>query len=796
LPASATRRPIFGHTVLALATLVWACATESLDPDRELTHDSAPVPPAIPAALVSGSTAIPSARTGKAAPVSVRVVDADGRGVSGATVFWRVVSGGGALSSGEGRTGPDGAATTGWALGLRVDEPQVLEVTSPNLAPLTLYAAGGLQDSMVVQTDRVPLADTVGAELTHRVRLGLRWPTGLPVIGARVEFAVTEGGGAVSAASELTDSLGQAGVTWRLGDVAGFQRVVARVPGSPGPGLALRGGESAIDTLDGVLAVTFDAVALPGQPAAVRVLGDSIVLDALGAMATVRAAAFDRAGNGADASTIRWSSLAPDRVSISPEGEVRAVGDGTSWVVARIAASTDSLPVIVVRAPAAFRFAVPADTVNRLGDTLRIEAVAMDRLGSEIDTLRPTWRNLTPQRADLVSPGAVIPIAAGRIRLEASAGPVVDTVRFVVRQVVASIVPLRTRDTVALDSRTPLPMEVLDSNGFGVPSAVLNVQSADTAIIHADSGLLVQAAYPGTTRVTVSADGASSSVEVTVEGVLIEVDGQRRSTPGSLGLPRRIDITNGRVRMLWDPGQVCEKGAFLVDTRVDAAWYPATSRCWGDWLYVGSSVTTLPTEVNLIQVDSGAVQLQMRFGNHWFEPQLFGFPPSYQRQPYPFNRTVWLFPKDYGYFTEVVVEGTLLQPYPNVEHEVGFGGLWGPATVRTSEVNLNTDSLATTINYNWDYRVDAAEFLRAGDPLARTLVPLGPAPMITPVFTFGYGSVYAYNYGPTASYGAFLYAAPIGVAEPSRTVCQEAWARAPFQLPSVTQAQLDGCGPP
>jgi hypothetical protein len=287
----------------------------------------------------------------------------------------------------------------------------------------------------------------------------------------------------------------------------------------------------------------------------------------------------------------------------------------------------------------------------------------------------------------------------------------------------------------------------------------------------------------------------SIDLDVTVDGLAILVDGQRQAATGTIPVSARsIKLSNGLFRMEWDGTLNCEKGAFMSYARVGSGWADATSRCSGDWLYVTSAVKTLPTSMQLVQLDREVIELRMRFGDHWFEPQEWGFPPSYQRQSHPFTRTIWLYRGQYGYFTYIDLENVV--DYPNVEHEVGFGGLWGPATIRTAEVSLFTDTLPGIINYNWDYRVDAAEFLRVGDPLARSLVPLGPAPMITPRFSFGYGSVYVYNYGPISSYGAYLYAAPRELAQSTRSICRYAYTNSPFQLPAFTSEQLDSCGPP
>jgi hypothetical protein len=177
-----------------------------------------------------------------------------------------------------------------------------------------------------------------------------------------------------------------------------------------------------------------------------------------------------------------------------------------------------------------------------------------------------------------------------------------------------------------------------------------------------------------------------------------------------------------------------------------------------------------------------------------------GFDSTYVAQPYPFVRTLWLRKGDNGYYSWVDLFDDLHRL--TVEHETGFGGIWGPATIRTGGLTLRTDTLRTTVVYNGNPRlaptgsaVDAAEFVRDGDPVRRVLVPLPEAPFITPVFPgWGYGSVYRYA-GLAQSFGVYMYATGVGVGPSVPTICHDAWTNAPFPLHAVSDADFASCGP-
>lgn len=314
--------------------------------------------------------------------------------------------------------------------------------------------------------------------------------------------------------------------------------------------------------------------------------------------------------------------------------------------------------------------------------------------------------------------------------------------------------------------------------------------------------LATRAVAPGSIQRSTGARGIGASLAVhpagrsqaRAEGVALTVDGRPRREVGLLESPQRIVVDNGRFRLTWYVG-LCEPAAFEADVKVGGVWVDATAHCVGDWLYPGGPVQSKPTAIEVLRVDSGEVALRLRFGDHWIRPRQVGYPSWYVDQRYPFYRTVWLRRGEYGYFTEIVIEKKPIFPYPDIEHEVGFGGLWGPARIRTSQSEYRTDTMSGSVWTNFARRPDAAEFVRDGDRVFRVLVPLGGAPMISPVFSSSFGGVYVYSMGPTTKYGAYLYVAPTPEAETARRICQFAWRSAPFALPPVSRQTLENCGP-
>jgi hypothetical protein len=182
-----------------------------------------------------------------------------------------------------------------------------------------------------------------------------------------------------------------------------------------------------------------------------------------------------------------------------------------------------------------------------------------------------------------------------------------------------------------------------------------------------------------------------------------------------------------------------------------------------------------------------------------FGAHLTGPPDAPLSYPYPFLKTVWLRRGDEGFFAQVMPLVGLppeRQYAPGIaEHEIGFGGVWGPGIVSTSNGTVLLDEISGTCEFDTVPRVDAARFTRVDDPLVRVLVPLPEAPLLVPYFDeVSHGGVYVHHHWPLV-YGAYLYAAPRTAAVATRVVCAHAWLTAPFALRPLAAGELEECGP-
>jgi|GEM_PF-1461781 len=160
--------------------------------------------------------------------LSVRVSDAHGNAVPGATVQWRVVTGGGTVSTASSTADSAGVAHASWTLG-SAPGGHSAEASLPGGVSVSFSATA---TPVVVGSVRITAGDgqsgPVGSALPVLLRVTVSDSSGSPVAGFLVAWAVESGGGTVSAASVATDSSGAASVTWTLGTRAGEGVVIAR----------------------------------------------------------------------------------------------------------------------------------------------------------------------------------------------------------------------------------------------------------------------------------------------------------------------------------------------------------------------------------------------------------------------------------------------------------------------------------------------------------------------------------------------------------------------------------------
>jgi len=247
-----------------------------------------------------------------------------------------------------------------------------------------------------------PVRATLAQPITVRVTAA----DGLGVEGAVVTFAVTSGGGTLSASADTTDANGDASVSWTLGGTVGAQTMTAATAG--------------------ITSSAITATATSGGPsvASTTVTPHLDTLTALGATFALAAQAKDTAGNPV-AGTFTWTSRTPAVATVGAAGLVTAVANGSTWVVATEAGGTKDSAQIVVEQRIASITVTPGGRELYPTGRFTFTATAVDGGGTPIPTQPAfTWSSAAPAVASVDAAGNVTALGLGTTQIRATSGTI------------------------------------------------------------------------------------------------------------------------------------------------------------------------------------------------------------------------------------------------------------------------------------------------------------------------------------------------------------------------------------
>jgi uncharacterized protein (TIGR03437 family) len=165
-------------------------------------------------------------------PLVVRAQSETGLPISGVTVTFTVTFGGGSVSSASAVTGTDGTASTRLTLGPNAG-PNVVTASATGFSSVSFLAGGGSSNSSALPSMLPNGGDnqtgSTGTVLPDPLTLTFVDQNRQPIAGVQVKWAVTVGGGTITAASPVSDSSGKVSATWTLGCTAGTQNATATI---------------------------------------------------------------------------------------------------------------------------------------------------------------------------------------------------------------------------------------------------------------------------------------------------------------------------------------------------------------------------------------------------------------------------------------------------------------------------------------------------------------------------------------------------------------------------------------
>ncbi|MEJ7809014.1 MAG: Ig-like domain-containing protein [Gemmatimonadaceae bacterium] len=336
-------------------------------------------------AAVSGNGQSGVANAQLPSSLVVRVTDAAGNGVSGASVTWSVVSGGGTVSPSVVTTDAGGMASVRWTLGPQQGQ-QSVRASVGTLAPVTFTASAGVGGlAQVTVTPATARLNSLGASV--RLQAQATDVAGNVVPGTAFTW------------SSLATTIATVDATGLVTSLAnGSARIVATA-----------GGKADTTTITVQQVVATIAVTPPSA---------SLLTTQTRQLTAAAADSNSRAIAGV---SFAWSSSAPAVASVSPAGLVVALAAGSATISATVGAVTGKSTITVALAPVASVTISPNPVPSfKDGKTQQLVAKTFDASGNQLSGRAVFWSSSKPSVATVDQNGLVRGIASGTATVTAT----------------------------------------------------------------------------------------------------------------------------------------------------------------------------------------------------------------------------------------------------------------------------------------------------------------------------------------------------------------------------------------
>lgn len=184
--------------------------------------------------LLSGNQQTGSVGAALAEVLTVKVVDAGGQPVAGATVLWQVRDGGGTINPPASTSSVSGLASVTWTLGTSLGANKAVAILQGNYVRdsvvFTATAGVGAASRLTLVSGNAQTG-RVAAALGQQLTVNVKDQYGYAVSGKQVVWAAGLFSGTLTAARDTTDASGNASATWVLGTAAIGQTASATVSG-------------------------------------------------------------------------------------------------------------------------------------------------------------------------------------------------------------------------------------------------------------------------------------------------------------------------------------------------------------------------------------------------------------------------------------------------------------------------------------------------------------------------------------------------------------------------------------
>jgi hypothetical protein len=269
----------------------------------------------------------------------------------------------------------------------------------------------------------------------------------------------------------------------------------------------------------------------------------------------IRATLVNSLGGIVTGFTPFWFATDTTIVNVLQNGNVVAVRNGSTRVIAVLDTLADTAIVTVSNAAATLKILARLDTLHSIGDTLALPVDFRNSRGVSLPPSSATWTSDDPTVVRVSTTGTVRAIATGQEFVHAVSGMLRDSALIVVTNAAAKIVLNSTIDTLTARGQTiQYTGTVTNSDGNPLPGFTISWRSTNPAVASVDATGTVTALTPGTTQIIASAGAVSATVQFIVHNPSRNIVDNSSVSPNQFGTGKAPWLTIGAGVAAADPG--------------------------------------------------------------------------------------------------------------------------------------------------------------------------------------------------------------------------------------------------
>lgn len=256
---------------------------------------------------------------------------------------------------------------------------------------------------------------------------------------------------------------------------------------------------------------------------------DVLTFSALGQIAVVSATVRDQNGAPMPGAALTWSTSDVDVASITAQGIVTAVGNGSTTLTASSGSASAEVPATVAQVAALLEVTPESVVLKDPGDTEQLSIVALDSGGALIAGASASWSSADDAVATVDSTGVVTAVGTGTVAITVGIDVAFGSVSVRVEPEVTLMAagPTVLSGEVASELSLAVQVEDLLGTGYGGATVSWSTGANSGAIVSGSASTSDPAGYAGAVwqlgtiagpqRATASIESRGNLVEVTFD---------------------------------------------------------------------------------------------------------------------------------------------------------------------------------------------------------------------------------------------------------------------------------------